>query len=66
MNLHLTHIRIACVASVVYRMEFNKTRWSCSWNSDQNCTQNSARGSGDPGVQGVVVGPRGCEGGESV
>ena len=28
---------------IVYRMEFDKTRWSCSWSSDQNCTQNSAR-----------------------
>ena len=32
----------------VYRMEFYKTRWSCLWNSDQNCTQNSARGGGGP------------------
>ena len=22
----------------------DKTRWSCPWNNDQNCTQNSARG----------------------
>ena len=28
---------------IVYRMEFDTTRWSCSWNSDQNCTQNSDR-----------------------
>ena len=28
----------------VYRMEFDKTKWCCPWNSDQNCTQNSARG----------------------
>ena len=28
----------------VYRIEFKKTRWSCLWHSDQNCTQNSARG----------------------
>ena len=49
---------------VVYQMEFDKTRWP--WNSDQNCTQNSARGvvGGGPGgwvgigLQGVV-GPRG-------
>ena len=27
----------------------DKTRWSCPWNRDQNCTQNSARGGG--GVQ---------------
>ena len=23
-------------------MEFHQPRWSCSWNSDQNCTQNFA------------------------
>ena len=23
---------------IVFRMEFHKTRWSCPWNSDQNCT----------------------------
>ena len=28
---------------IVYRMEFDKTRWSCSWNSDQNCAQNFTR-----------------------
>ena len=48
-------------------MEFDKTKWS-PWNSDQNCTQNSARGlwgvrwgqgvlgvrgSGGQGVEGV-------------
>ena len=27
---------------VVYRMEPNNTRWSCSLNSGHNCTQNSA------------------------
>ena len=21
----------------VYQIEFDKTRWSCSWNSDENC-----------------------------
>ena len=40
-------------------MEFDKTRWSCPWNSDQNCTQNSAKGSkwvgGGPGVVGLDV-----------
>ena len=45
-------------------MEFDKTRSSCSWNSDQNCTQNSARGSRGPGgwVSGYRGrrGPRGC------
>ena len=29
---------------IVYQMEFDKTKWSCPWNSDQNCTHNSARG----------------------
>ena len=29
---------------IVYQMEFDKTGWSCPWNSDQNCTENSARG----------------------
>ena len=53
---------------VVYRMEFDKTRWSSSWNSDQNCTQNSARGWWGPrgwvgiGLQGVL-GDRGVGGG---
>ena len=28
---------------IVDRMEIDKTRWSCPWNSDQNCTQNSVR-----------------------
>ena len=42
-------------------MEFDKTRWSCLWNSDQNCTQNSARGWwGSRG--GWVEGCRGCVG----
>ena len=27
----------------VYRMEFSNTRQICSWKSDQNCTQNSAK-----------------------
>ena len=27
---------------VVYRLEPNKTRWSCPYNSGQNCTQSSA------------------------
>ena len=35
-------------------MKFDKIRWSCPWNSDQNCTQNSARG---------WLGPRGWVGG---
>ena len=36
---------------IVNQIEFDKTRWLCPWNSDQNCTQNSAGGGG---VQGVV------------
>ena len=24
---------------IVYRMEFDRTRWFCSWNNDQNCTK---------------------------
>ena len=45
---------------VVYRMELDKTRWYCSWDSDQNCAQNSAKGWWGPrgrvgiGLQGVV------------
>ena len=38
----------------------DKTRWSCPWNSDQNCTQNSTRGWW--GVQGVGR-SGGCPGG---
>ena len=34
-------------------MEFDKTKSSCPWNSDQNCTQNSARGWWGSGVEGV-------------
>ena len=30
-------------AFFVYQIEFDKTRWSCWWNSAKNCTQNSAR-----------------------
>ena len=48
-------------------MEFDQTRWSCPWNSDQNCTQNSARGGegrggrvgGSGGQGGRVVGVKG-------
>ena len=25
-------------------MEFDKARWPCPWNSDCNCTKNSAKG----------------------
>ena len=41
----------------------DKTRWSCPWNIDQNCTQNSARCGG---VQGVVGGWVGGGGGPGV
>ena len=27
---------------IVYRMKFDKTKWSFPWNSSKNCTQNSA------------------------
>ena len=49
---------------IVYRMEFDKTKWSCPWNSDQNCTKNSARGwYGFKGVGGCVgLGVRGVWG----
>ena len=47
-------------------MEFNKTEWSCPWNSDQNCIQNSARGVGVcvecGGVWSSVYGYLGCGG----
>ena len=36
-------------------LEFDENRWSCQWNSDQNCTQNSARrywGGGSRGSRG--------------
>ena len=47
-------------------MEFNKIRWSCLWNSDQNCTQNSARGVvGVKGVGGGRVGGGGGQGGRA-
>ena len=38
-------------------MEFDETRWSRSWNSDKNGTQNSARvlGGGPGGWVGVVL-----------
>ena len=51
----------------VNRMEFDETKWSFPWNSDQNCTQNSAKGwwgsagVGAGGVQGVGV--QGVQGG---
>ena len=41
-------------------MEFDKTKRSCPWNSDQNYTQNSAQGWGLWG-QGME-GPEGCGG----
>ena len=48
-------------------MEFDKTRWSCPWNSNQNCTQNSARacwGKGGGGSRGA--GGLGGAGGQGV
>ena len=45
---------------VVFRMEFDKTRWSCLWNSDQNYTQKcqgvvGVKEVGGCGVKGVGV-----------
>ena len=38
-------ISFTCLVTIiVFRVEFDKTRWSCPWNSDQNCTHNSAKG----------------------
>ena len=56
---------------IVFQLEFDKTRWSCPWNSDQNCTQNSPRGGGGQGIRGgrvgmvgvKHVGGGGCQGG---
>ena len=49
-------------------MELNKTIRCCPWNSDQNCTQNSARGDGIKGGVGVGIlgwsGVGGLEGGD--
>ena len=39
---------------VVYRMEYDQTKWSYLWNSDQNCAQNSAGGGECFGSRGVV------------
>ena len=41
---------------VVFRMEFDKTRWFFLGNSDQNCTQNSAGGGRVKEVGGKWVG----------
>ena len=38
---------------IVYRMEFNKTRCSCSWNSDQNSLLGGAGVVGGLGLKGV-------------
>ena len=51
---------------IVYRMEFDKTRWSCPWNSDQSCTQNSAKGWQGLRGWGWGVGGLGVVGGEEV
>ena len=42
-------------------MEFETTRWSCPWRSDQNCKQNPARGWW--GLRGWWVGGLGSAGG---
>ena len=52
---------------IVYRKEFDKTGWSCPWNRDQNCSQNSARGGGVKrwgSWGGGIGGSRGCGGGQ--
>ena len=44
-----------------YQIQFDKARWSCSWNSDQNCITKlsggleSDEGPGASRVQGVEV-----------
>ena len=43
---------------IVNQMELNKTRWSCPWNSDQNCTQNCQGVVGTKGVGWVGGGRR--------
>ena len=29
---------------IIYQIEFDKIKWSCPWNSHQNCMQNSTKG----------------------
>ena len=41
---------------IVDQIEFNKTRWSCPWNNDQNWTQNSAGGGGVQGEPTQILG----------
>ena len=36
-------MKIKLIPLVVYHMEFDKSKWSCSYTSNQNCAQNSAR-----------------------
>ena len=46
-------------------MEFDNTRWSCPWNSDKNCTQNSARVGGGSGMVEIRMWwGSGCGGGQ--
>ena len=48
---------------IVYQIPFDKTRQSCSWNTDQNCAQNSDGGVGYLGVGCLGVGfkvPQSC------
>ena len=39
-----------------YLMEFGKTRWSCPWNSDQNCTRKPKTMPGNVGSVGGALG----------
>ena len=41
---HIIELRFSFI---VYQVEFDKTRWYCSWNSDKKCTQNSGGGGMD-------------------
>ena len=58
---HLIRSKIYDFQFTVYQMEFNKTRWSCQSNSDQNCVHTilsqgvvGVVGSGSSGVGGSV------------
>ena len=69
----LFHILLVCInllfldskSIFVSQMEFDETKWACSWNSDQNCTQKTLPGDWvGIGLQGVVgVQPVGWVGG---
>ena len=47
---HLIRSKIYDFKFTVYQMEFNKTKWSCQSNSDQNCVHTKL----SQGVVGVV------------